>query len=81
MPPTSGPGRAARHYQKASLISVQPGARSHDRSAIVLLMIYGSSSGRAAHLRGRQLLAITPIAATLGLLMILLKDVVLIHLH
>ena len=48
--------------------------------AIVLLMIYGWSSGRAAHLRGRQLLAITSIAVALGLLMILLKDVVLIDL-
>lgn len=49
-------------------------------TAIVLLMIYGWSAGRAAHLRGRQLLVITSIAASLGL-MILLKDVVLIHLH
>jgi hypothetical protein len=50
-------------------------------AAIVLLMIYGWSSGRAAHLRGRQQLVITSIAGALGLLMILLKDVVLIHLH
>ena len=50
-------------------------------AAIVLLMIYGWSSGRAAHLRGRQQLAITSIAAALGLLMIILKDVILIHLH
>jgi hypothetical protein len=50
-------------------------------AAIVLLIIYGWSAGRAAHLRGRQLLVITSIAAALGLLMILLKDVVLIHLH
>jgi hypothetical protein len=49
--------------------------------AIVLLMIYGWSAGRAAHLRGRQLLVLTSIAAALGLLMVLLKDVVLIHLH
>jgi len=49
--------------------------------AIVLLMIYGWSAGRAAGLRGRQLFVITSIAAALGLLMILLKDVVLIHLH
>ena len=31
--------------------------------------------------RGRQQLAITSIAAALGLLMIILKDVILIHLH
>jgi hypothetical protein len=49
--------------------------------AIVLLMIYAWSAGRAAHLQGRQLFAITSIAAALGLLMIILKDVVLIHLH
>jgi hypothetical protein len=47
----------------------------------VLLMIYGWSAGRAAHLQGRQLLVITSIAGALGLLMIILKDVVLIHLH
>lgn len=50
-------------------------------TAIVLLMIYGWSAGRAAHLRGRQQFAITSIAAALGLLMIILKDVILIHLH
>jgi ABC-type uncharacterized transport system permease subunit len=49
--------------------------------AIVLLMIYAWSAGRAAQLRGRQLLIITAITAALGLLMIILKDVVLIHLH
>ena len=49
--------------------------------AIVMLMIYAWSAGRAAHLRGRQLLLITSVAAALGLLMIILKDVVLIHLH
>ena len=49
--------------------------------AVVLLTIYGWSAGRAAHLRGRQLFVITSIAASLGLLMIILKDVVLVHLH
>jgi len=44
-------------------------------------MIYAWLAGRAAHLHGRQLLVITSIAAALGLLMIILKDVVLIHLH
>ncbi len=48
---------------------------------IVLLMIYAWSAGRAAHLRDRQLLVITSVAAVLGLPMIILKDVVLIHLH
>ena len=50
-------------------------------TAIVLLMICAWSAGRAARLRGRQLFVITSIAGALGLLMILLKDVVLIHLH
>ena len=49
--------------------------------AIALLMIYAWSAGRAAHLGGRQLLIVTSIAGALGLLMIILKDVVLIHLH
>jgi hypothetical protein len=49
--------------------------------AVVFLTIYAWSTGRAAHLRGRQLFVITSIAAALGLLMIILKDVVLVHLH
>lgn len=49
--------------------------------AVVLLTVYAWSSGRAAHLQGKPLLVITSIAAALGLLMIILKDVVLIHLH
>ena len=50
-------------------------------TAVVLLVIHAWSAGRAARLRGRQLLVITSLAAALGLLMIVLKDVVLIHLH
>lgn len=49
--------------------------------AIVLLTIHGWSAGRAARLRGRQLLLSTSAAAALGIVMILLKDLVLIHLH
>ena len=49
--------------------------------AVVLLTVYAWLSGRAADLHGRQLLVITSVAAALGLVMILLKDVVLIHLH
>lgn len=49
--------------------------------AVVLLTAYAWSAGRAADLHGRQLLVITSVAAALGLLMILLKDVVLLHLH
>ena len=49
--------------------------------AVVLLTIHGWSAGRAARLRGRQLLLGTSVAAGLGIVMILLKDLVLIHLH
>jgi hypothetical protein len=50
-------------------------------AAVVLLVFHGWSVGRASHLRGRQLLLVTSIAAALGLVMVLLKDLVLIHLH
>jgi len=49
--------------------------------AIVLLTFHGWSAGRAARLQGRQLLLSTSIAAALGIVMVLLKDLVLIHLH
>ena len=49
--------------------------------AAVLMIFYGWSAGRAAQVHGKRLLIITSLAAALGLLMILLKDVVLIHLH
>lgn len=49
--------------------------------AIVLLTIHGWSASRAARLRGRQLVISTFVAAGLGIVMIVLKDVVLIHLH
>lgn len=49
--------------------------------AIVLLTLHGWSAGRACHLRARQLLATTSMAAGLGLVMVVLKNVVLVHLH
>jgi hypothetical protein len=49
--------------------------------AIVLLTVHGWLAGRAAQLRGQKLAMVTSIAAGLGLVMILLKDLVLIHLH
>lgn len=49
--------------------------------AIVLLTVHGWSAGRAARLRGRRLLLSTSVAAGLGIVMIMLKDLVLIHLH
>jgi Na+/H+ antiporter NhaA len=49
--------------------------------AIAALTYHGWSAGRAAQLHGRQLVLATSVAAALGVVMILLKDVVLIHLH
>jgi hypothetical protein len=49
--------------------------------AIVLLTFHGWSAGRASQLRGWRLAATTAIAAALGLIMVLLKDLVLLHLH
>jgi hypothetical protein len=49
--------------------------------AIVLLTFHGWSAGRAAKLRGWRLLFSTSVAAALGIVMILLKDLVLLHLH
>jgi hypothetical protein len=50
-------------------------------AATVLLVVHGWSAGRSSQLRGWQLLLATAVAAGLGLVMILLKDLVLIHLH
>jgi hypothetical protein len=50
-------------------------------AAIVLLTVHGWLAGRAAALRGWPLFAATSVAAGLGIVMILLKDLVLIHLH
>ena len=49
--------------------------------AIVLITVHGWLAGRAAQLQGWRLLWATSIAACLGIVMILLKELVLIHLH
>jgi hypothetical protein len=49
--------------------------------AVGLLTVHGWLAGRAAQLQGWRLGWATSIAASLGLVMILLKDLVLIHLH
>ncbi|MGH3197762.1 MAG: hypothetical protein ACRDOH_08215 [Streptosporangiaceae bacterium] len=49
--------------------------------AVILMIFYGWSAGRAAQLDGKRLFIISSMAAALGLMMIVLKDVVLIHLH
>ena len=48
---------------------------------VLVLLVHAWAAGRSARLRGRQLLVTTSIAAGLGLAMILLKDVVLTHVH
>jgi hypothetical protein len=50
-------------------------------TAVVLLVYHAWSAGRAAQLEGRQLLAATSVAAALGVVMIVLKELVLVHLH
>lgn len=50
-------------------------------TAALLLTFHAWSAGRSAQLRGWLLLVATSIAAGLGMAMILLKDVVLTHLH
>jgi hypothetical protein len=49
--------------------------------AILLLTVHGWLAGRAAQLQGWKLVITASIAAGLGLVMILLKDLVLVHLH
>lgn len=49
--------------------------------AVVLLMVHGWSSGRAAELRGARLAAVVVIAGSLGLVMIVMKNFVITHLH
>jgi hypothetical protein len=49
--------------------------------AFMLLAFHGWRAALAAQLRGWRLLATCAVAAALGLIMILLKDLVLIHLH
>jgi hypothetical protein len=49
--------------------------------AIAVLTAHGWFAARAAQLQGRQLFGATSVALALGLVMILLKDLVLIHLH
>jgi len=50
-------------------------------AAILLLIVHAWTAGRSARLHGWQLLITTSVAAGLGVVMILLKDLVLIHLH
>ncbi|MGW4487425.1 hypothetical protein ACWEOE_26705 [Amycolatopsis sp. NPDC004368] len=50
-------------------------------AAVVLLVWHAWSAGREARLSGWSLLALTSVGALLGIVMILLKNFVLVHLH
>jgi len=50
-------------------------------ATILLLIAHAWIAGRAAKLRGWQLVFAVSVAATLGLTMVVLKNLVLIHLH
>jgi hypothetical protein len=50
-------------------------------AALALLTLHGWSAARAARLRGWQLAGATAIAAALGVLMVLLKNLVINNLH
>jgi hypothetical protein len=49
--------------------------------ALVLLTVHGWSAARAAQLRGWQLAGATAVAAALGVIMVLLKNLVINNLH
>jgi hypothetical protein len=49
--------------------------------AIVMLTVHGWLAGRSAQLSGWKLAVATSVAALLGITMILLKNLVLLHLH
>ncbi len=50
-------------------------------AAIVMLITYSWAAARAASLRGHQIVAVTGVAALIGLVLIVLKNVVLVQLH
>jgi len=49
--------------------------------ALLVLTVHGWSAGRAAQLRSWQLVGTTAIATTLGVIMVVLKNLVINHLH
>ena len=50
-------------------------------TALVLLTLHGWAAARAAELRGWRLAAATSIAAAFGVVMVVLKNFVIMHLH
>jgi hypothetical protein len=67
----------------ARLVGASPSAAANVGlvAAVVLLTFHGWSAARAARLRGLPLIGATSIAAALGLIMVVLKNVVLLRLH
>jgi hypothetical protein len=61
--------------------SSSAGATAALAVAIVILIGYALAACRAAKLRGAPMVLVTAIAAALGVLMIVLKNVVLVQLH
>jgi hypothetical protein len=49
--------------------------------AVVVLTVHGFDAARAAQLRGWRLWTATSMATVLGLMMVVLKNLVLLHLH
>jgi hypothetical protein len=72
----------------AGLVIARLAGASDSEAGIVGLVLAGLqlvhhawSAGRAVELHGKSLLAVTLMAAALGVLMVLLKELVLVHLH
>ena len=68
---------AARAVGASPLVAVNVGLIA----AIVLLTAHAWRAARSAQLHHWRLVAVTSIAAALGLVMVALKDLVLLHLH
>lgn len=84
----SWPMVAASYIPLLALVLARLAGASNDDAAtvgvaiaLVLLVYHGWSAGRAARLRGKSLLAATLMAGGLGVVMIVLKEIVLLHLH
>jgi hypothetical protein len=73
----------SRAYIRAALAATWPmvSASYLPLLALMLLIAHAWIAGHAARLRGWQLMFAVSVAAALGLTMVVLKDLVLLHLH
>jgi hypothetical protein len=62
-------------------VSAADAANAGVAVALALLTLHGWSAARAAQLRGWRLAGATAIAAALGVIMVVLKNLVINHLH